>query len=142
MTAVSVLHEAAYLSLAENINIYSLWNSPLNLAMYLYTEYYHVICIFLPTKDVILLHKMVILLHKMTATPFKGRNVTQGNQISGGLLFLEYKSIMFVCCLNVYFRLKTWIIRQHTKHSGAGSGCKRPSKPGETKFRLWKFILN
>ena len=54
----------------------------------------------LPTKD-------VILLHKMTATPFKGPNITQGNQMSGGLLFLEYKPIMFVCCLNLYFRLKT-----------------------------------
>ena len=76
----------------------------------------------LPTKD-------VILLYKMTATPFKGGNITQGNQMSGGLLFLEYKPIMFVCCLNLYFRLKTRIIRQHTKHSLAGSGCKRPSKP-------------
>ena len=61
----------------------------------------------LPTKDVILQHKIMILQHKMTATPFKGPNVTKGNQMSGGLLFLEYKSIMFVCCLNVYFRLKT-----------------------------------
>ena len=54
----------------------------------------------LPTKD-------VILLHKITATPFKGRNITQGNQMSGGLLFLEYMLILFVCCLNLYFRLKT-----------------------------------
>ena len=61
----------------------------------------------LPTKDMILLHKILTILHKMTAPPFKGRNVTQENQMSGGLLFLEYKPIMFVCCLNLYFRLKT-----------------------------------
>ena len=123
------LYGAVCLSLAdlklyfpENINIYSLWNSPLNLAMYLYTEWKYVFCMLLPTKD-------VMLQHKMTVTPSQGSNVTQGNQMSGGLLFLEYNSIMFVCCLILYIRLKTWIIRQHTKHSGAGSGCKRPSKP-------------